>query len=120
MPNIVSIVRVVQTSDIELNVAQLTHPAFAGKLLYRKLGGRLEVFCQVKLQAAVASGSVLGNIPVSCVPAIGTVHRYTADNDTAPDIRQCKIDAHGVITNTSGLAFSIGHTVVVQLSTNLT
>lgn len=119
MPNTVSIVRVVQASDIELKFAQLTHPALAGKLLYRSLGGRLEVFCQVKLQATLASGSVLGSIPASCVPAIGTVYRYTADNDTAPDVRQCKISANGVITNTSGLAFSIGHTLILQLYTNL-
>ena len=120
MPNIVQTVKVVQASDLAFKDVTTVHPALVGKLKYQALGSRLVVECQVKLTAAVTSGAVLGTIPVQCLPAVGTLLRYTSDTDTAPDMRQCRIGAGGVITNTSGLAFNAGHTLLLNLSTTLT
>ena len=117
MPNIVSSVMVVQQQDLQWNVSTSTHPALAGKLFYRNLGGMLEVRCQSKLTSAITSGAVLGTISLQCLPAFGTVNRYTADTDTTPDVRRCNISADGVLTNSSGLAFNAGHTLDLRLIT---
>ena len=119
MANIISTVKAVQQGDVTFKAAQIAHPALSGKVLYRELGGMLEVSCQVKLGEAVTSGAVLCTIPTSCVPAIGLMYRYTSDADTAPDVRQCKISSTGVISNTSGLAFNVGYTMVFSVTTPL-
>ena len=117
MPNIVSTVTVVQASDVAFKVANLTHPALIGKLFYRVLGGVLEVHCQAKLNSAVTSGAMLGTVPVTLgVSAMGLLYRYTSDADTSPDIRRCTINTTGVITNTSGLAFNIGYTLMFDMT----
>ena len=119
MPSIVNTVKVLQESDLAFKVAAVAHPALLGKLEYQTIGGKLVVECQVKLMTTLASGAVLGTIPVQCLAAIGTLQRYTSDTDTAPDVRQCRISSSGVITNTSGLAFSSGYTLLLNLSTRL-
>ena len=117
MPNIVKSVAVMQPQDLAWQLATSTHPAIAGKLYYRKLGGMLEVMCQVNLAAAVTSGAVLGSIPVRCIADLGTLQRYTSSTDTSPDVRRCSISSDGVITNTSGLAFVAGYTLSLSLIT---
>lgn len=77
-----------QPKDLDWQLATSTHPAIAGKLYYRKLGGKLEVMCQATLTAAVTSGAVLGSIPVSCSAALGTLQRYTSSTDATPDVRR--------------------------------
>ena len=119
MPNIVNTVTVVLPQDLAWQLATSTHPAIAGKLYYRKLGGMLEVMCQVNLTAAVTSGAVLGSIPVSCIAALGTLQRYTSTSDTTPDVRRCSINEFGLVTNSSGLAFSAGHTLVLSVITKI-
>lgn len=119
MPSIVNIVKVVQEIDLRYTAALTAHPALVGHLRHQKLGNMLNVFCQVKLGQPIANGAILGQIPAQCVPALGTLYRYTSDNDTAPDVRQCRINASGSITNTSGLNFSAGHTILLSLTTPL-
>ena len=117
MYNIVNTVTVALPQDLAWQLATSTHPAIAGKLYYRKLGGMLEVMCQVNLTAAVTSGAVLGSIPVSCIAALGTLQRYTSSTDATPDVRRCSISSAGVITNTSGLEFASGDTLSLSLIT---
>ena len=117
MPNIVNTATVVLPQDLAWQLATSTHPAIAGKLYYRKLGGMLEVLCQAAIGAPVNSGAVLGSIPVSCSAALGTLQRYTSSTDTTPDVRRCSISSAGVITNTSGLAFAAGYTLLLSLIT---
>lgn len=117
MANIVSSVMVVQQQDLQWKVSTSTHPALAGKLFYRNLGGMLEVRCQSKLTSAITSGAVLGTIPLQVQASLGTISRFTTDADTTPDVRRCSISSAGVLTNSSGLAFNIGYIIDLQLAT---
>ena len=108
-----------QSKYLDWQLADSTHPALAGKLFYRNLGGMLEVMCQATLNAPVNSGAVLGSIPVSCIAALGTLQRYTSTSDTTPDVRRCSINEFGLVTNSSGLAFSAGHTLVLSVITKI-
>lgn len=119
MPNIAKIVTVMQQQDVAWQSAISAHPAIAGKLFYRNLGGMLEVMCQATLNASVTSGAVLGSIPLSCIAGLGTLQRYTSTSDTTPDVRRCSINEFGLVTNSSGLAFSAGHTLVLSVITKI-
>ena len=119
-----STVTVVTPSDLSFSTAGVTtHAALTGAVKVRIIGGCFELSCVKKLTVAIASGATIATLNAQLLakmsgvtfPVWGTMQRYTADSDTAPDVRRIQLMSDGKVINNGGLVCSIGHTVLFDL-----
>ena len=113
---------VLTPADVSWKVAESQASAVGSGVLYRKLGGVLEIMLNATCTAYISSEATLAILPTGFRPArnvLGTLIRYTSATDTTPDVRRCTLGADGRLLNSGGLVFAAGYTIIVSLQTPL-